>query len=428
MKRFVSLFLIIMMLFSSMIFVNADTTSSKENIFNDVPQNHWARTEIEYFYEQGIVDGYGNGIFKPSGGVTREEFCKLLVATFNYEPETPKTQSFSDVKANRWSYKYVEACRNFLTAYSNPFGGLPSFRPAEDATREDIAVALVLMMGYKESDAKDKDYVLTAFSDGNSIAPALRTYVSIACEKGLINGYPDGTFGPTKGISRAETVVLLNRVTKQAAADLFPGTTQPEKPVTPVLPERPADPENPADPEKPVNPEKPTEPENPVTPEKPTKPSKEYIQYGVINEVYDAKSDDRDVQYIIGFVDGKAIEAIADLTKKATETSSTPNKTALVRITIDADGVITKVQAHGLTGGDVIDETATTVSGISSGNVKVDNDARVYKLSDSVVIYIWDADDEEWQVKRANQLKDTHAVFYDTDADTVGIDIVLAWK
>ena len=170
-----------MMLFSSVIFVSAGQAGA-ESVFTDVPQTHWANKEIEYFYEQGIVDGYGDGIFKPSGGVTREEFCKLLVSTFKYEPEMPKTQSFSDVKANRWSYKYVEACRNFLTAYSNPFGGLPSFRPAEDATREDIAVALVLMMGYKESDAKDKDYVLTAFSDGNSIAPALRTYVSIACE------------------------------------------------------------------------------------------------------------------------------------------------------------------------------------------------------------------------------------------------------
>ena len=432
MKRFISLFLIMMLLLSSVIFVNADTTSSKENIFNDVPQNHWARTEIEYFYEQGIVDGYGNGIFKPSGGVTREEFCKLLVATFNYEPEMPKTQSFSDVKANRWSYKYVEACRNFLTAYSNPFGGLPSFRPTEDATREDIAVALVLMMGYTEEDAKDKDYAIKNFADGSSIAPALRSYVSIACEKGLINGYPDGTFGPTKGISRAETVVLLNRVTKQAAADLFPGTTQPEKPVTPVLPERPTDPENPVDPEKPVNPEKPTEPENPVTPEKPTKPSKdEDISYGIItrDDIVGENADGDTVQLLDVIVDGKIMEdVVTDLKDKAKETPSTPNKAALVKIAINTDGVITKVQAHGLKGSDVIDETKTTVSSISNGTVKVDNDARAYELSDSVVVYIWDADDEEWQVKRPNQLKGTKAVFYDTDDDTDGFDIVLAWE
>lgn len=111
-----------------------------------------------------------------------------------------------------------------------------------------------------------------------------------------------------------------------------------------------------------------------------------------------------------------------------TTASSIPNKAALVKIAINADGVITKVVDNGLAATDVIDETATTVSSISNGTVKVDNDARAYELSDSVVVYIWDADDEEWQVKRANQLKGTHAVFYETDDDKDGIDIVLAWE
>ena len=52
------------------------------------------------------------------------------------------------------------------------------------------------------------------------ISPNILAYVSIACERGLISGYPDGTFGPTKGITRAETVVLLNRATKQAVTNI----------------------------------------------------------------------------------------------------------------------------------------------------------------------------------------------------------------
>ncbi|MCI5605821.1 MAG: S-layer homology domain-containing protein, partial [Clostridia bacterium] len=98
--------------------------------------------------------------------------------------------------------------------------GLPTFHPTEYATREDIAVALVRMMGFTDSDANDKNYAGRKFYDGSSISPSLMPYVSIACERGLISGYPDGNFGPTQGITRAETVVLLNRATKQAVTNI----------------------------------------------------------------------------------------------------------------------------------------------------------------------------------------------------------------
>lgn len=183
--------------------------------FSDVPSNFWAKDQIDYFTQQGIINGYNDGSFHPNDGVTREEFCKLLVSTFNHPLEKPETPTFSDVPTNRWSYSYVEVCRDFLTGYANPFGGMPSFHPTEYATREDIAVALVRMMGLTDNDVIDSTYAMRNFSDGNLISPNLAPYVSLACEKGLISGYPDGSFGPANSITRAETVVLLNRVTKQ---------------------------------------------------------------------------------------------------------------------------------------------------------------------------------------------------------------------
>ena len=189
-------------------------------VFVDVPQNHWARNDIEYFASRGIVSGNGDGTFSPDGGVTREQFCKMLVLAFNAALETPNSPSFSDVDENSWSYAYVEVCKDFMTGYANPFGGLPAFHPTEYATREDIAVALVRMMGLTEKDANNPNYAARAFDDGGSISPALLPYVSLACERGLINGYPDGTFGPYRGITRAEAVSLLNRATKSAVSTI----------------------------------------------------------------------------------------------------------------------------------------------------------------------------------------------------------------
>ena len=149
-------------------------------VFVDVPDDYWARDQINYFAQQGIVDGYGDGTFNPEGGVTREEFCKLLVNTFKAPLEAPSSPSFADVEANRWSYPYVETCKEFLTGYGNPFGGLPTYHPEEYATREDIAVALVRMIGLTADDANDKDYAVRKFRDGGNISPDLVPYVSIA--------------------------------------------------------------------------------------------------------------------------------------------------------------------------------------------------------------------------------------------------------
>ena len=205
---------------SATTFIAHGYEQSSTTTFKDVPNGYWAKDQIDYFAQQGIVNGYTDGTFKPAAGVTREEFCKLLVATFKQPLENPSTPSFSDVTAEHWSYPYVEVCKDFLTGYANPFGGLPTFHPTESATREDIAVALVRMMGYTDKDASYSDDAYYRFTDGDEISPNILPYVSIAYEKGLITGYQDGSFGPNRGISRAETVVLLNRATKQAVTNI----------------------------------------------------------------------------------------------------------------------------------------------------------------------------------------------------------------
>ena len=223
-KRITAILTAIFMLLISMT-VSADNISQiigdgNTVVFIDVPSNHWAKNDIEYFAEKGIVNGVGNGRFEPESGVTREEFCKMLVLTFNAALETPNTPSFSDVDPNRWSYPYVEVCREFLTGYANPFGGQPAFHPTEAAKREDIAVALVRMLGFTGDDSYDPYYAQRNFWDSDAVSPGLLPYISVACEKGLIKGYEDGSFGPLQGITRAETVALLNRATKQAMTDI----------------------------------------------------------------------------------------------------------------------------------------------------------------------------------------------------------------
>lgn len=246
MKRILSLVLtaLVILMPLNMSFANVVNNVSGNNniiIFNDVPSNHWASKEIQYFAGEKIVNGNGNGNFSPDEGVSREAFAKMLVLSFNAPQIAPITPTFSDLNPGDWAYSFVETCKEFLTGYNNPFGGKPAFHGAEFAAREDIAVALVRMMGYTKNDVKDSHAAENRFFDADEISPSLLPYINIAVEKKIIGGYPDGSFAPNKGISRAEAVVLLNRATKQAYSDinsdvvLTASITKGEKPADSIL-------------------------------------------------------------------------------------------------------------------------------------------------------------------------------------------------
>ncbi|MBD5163066.1 MAG: S-layer homology domain-containing protein [Oscillibacter sp.] len=55
--------------------------------FSDVPTNHWANSYVGKAAELGIVNGYGNGKFGPSDGVTYEQAVTMIVRALDYEDE-----------------------------------------------------------------------------------------------------------------------------------------------------------------------------------------------------------------------------------------------------------------------------------------------------------------------------------------------------
>ncbi|MCA9385332.1 S-layer homology domain-containing protein [Candidatus Dojkabacteria bacterium] len=47
--------------------------------FPDVPENHEYKTAIEFVQGEGIVNGYGDGTYRPANTITRAEFTKIIV-------------------------------------------------------------------------------------------------------------------------------------------------------------------------------------------------------------------------------------------------------------------------------------------------------------------------------------------------------------
>ena len=149
------------------------------------------------------IIGYPDGTVQPGGQITRAEvatiFFRLLTDDVRDENLT-KTNRYSDVAATSWYNTAVSTLSSMGIITGYPDG---TFRPNAAITRAEFATIAARF-------DNDGDKTAAKFSD---IATHwAKDEISIAYNNGWINGYPDGTFGPQRDITRAETMTLVNRV------------------------------------------------------------------------------------------------------------------------------------------------------------------------------------------------------------------------
>jgi hypothetical protein len=104
--------------------------------FSDVPADHPYYAYIEAAYARGLVDGYGDGTFRPYNNVTRGQVAKIVVQAAGLALVTPATPSFSDVAQSSTFYNYIETARSAGILNGYPDG---TFRPDKPATRGQIS-------------------------------------------------------------------------------------------------------------------------------------------------------------------------------------------------------------------------------------------------------------------------------------------------
>lgn len=187
---------------AGVVFLSTMTALAKEypQKFWDVPKDHWAFDYVAELVDRGVIAGYEDGSFKPNNTVTRAEWSKIMVCAAGI-PTNDNSVYFSDMQEH-WAIPYVNAAKNYLTAYSDN-----TYRPNQAAVREDVTMAMVKLKGY---DVSDVDYsYLSNFTDTDSISNNIKAYVAVAVEKGLISGFEDNTFRGQATLTRAEAATLL---------------------------------------------------------------------------------------------------------------------------------------------------------------------------------------------------------------------------
>ena len=202
---------------------------STEGSFSDV-EDHWAQAEIEKAVATGWVDGYPDGTFKPEKTITRAEFTKMILDAIHLTPGCETVEWMVDTAKRRegnygtTSYEprlndmndhwlttqgWTEAALYSGMVVPSDYNG-GNFRPEKPIARYEIALMTTRALGQ----VKEGNQLLDSldYTDDNTILPWMKGYVNEAVKAGVLHGYPDGSFQPHATSTRAEAVVMIQRM------------------------------------------------------------------------------------------------------------------------------------------------------------------------------------------------------------------------
>ncbi len=230
-----------------------EENSSINNPFKDIDK-HWAKDKILAAYEKGLVQGKGNGYFKPDAVVKADEFIVMMLRAFAVEENgrmvfdpawmeafrkfqpgfydelevaVQKNKfEFQSAKTGYWAKPYVD----FL--YQMPYLlEFDSVFPKEDKRfekqlkREEASYLLGAWYSRFEGsfDNNYEDFASrkVTLKDFNTFTPIVGLYRTTVLLAGLMNGYPNNYFYPHRYVTRAEALTMVLRLQDKSLRQPF---------------------------------------------------------------------------------------------------------------------------------------------------------------------------------------------------------------
>ena len=152
--------------------------------FADVSGSDWFYNDVRYVYEKGIMDGTGIDRFSPNAPLTRAMIVTILYRMAG-SPSVSGSSDFTDVAASKWFAKAVAwaAANGIVNGYGS---GL--FGPNDPVTREQLAAILYRYAVYGGMTAVTLEENLGSFADTAQLSAYAIQAMNWAVGQGLING------------------------------------------------------------------------------------------------------------------------------------------------------------------------------------------------------------------------------------------------
>lgn len=180
-----------------------DTNIADNTVFTDSGKLEWATEAIEYLGKNKIIDGYGDGTFRPEANVTREEFAAMIVRAFA-EIDEDATADFADADENEWYYGALATAVKLGIA--NGYDG--KFGVGETIARQDMCAMLSRAASALKISLAGQ-YETIIFDDEDEIADYAKESVRKLQNAGVVNGVGENAFDPYGKVTRAMAAKVI---------------------------------------------------------------------------------------------------------------------------------------------------------------------------------------------------------------------------
>ncbi|WP_226393563.1 S-layer homology domain-containing protein [Ructibacterium gallinarum] len=164
--------------------------------------NSWAKKYIVQLTALGIMNGYGDGTFRPDENITVEEFVKCAL-----------NASGIFVTGVDWSEAYMQKAKELGVIRNGEFDN-----SERDIQRQEAARILVRLFA-KQIDQTKLAFYQDTIQDWTSIDQSFQEEVLAAYANGFLTGDQNGAFRSTDAISRAETAAIIVRAMDESVRD-----------------------------------------------------------------------------------------------------------------------------------------------------------------------------------------------------------------
>ena len=173
--------------------------------FVDVSKTDWFYNDVKYVWQHDIMNGVSDTKFAPETSMTRAMFVTVLYRLEGSPDVTGMaTPPFTDIGAKNFDWAYNAIVWAYNTGVTKGTSAT-TFAPGVAISRQEI---VTMFYRYAGSPAVSGSPI---FGDSSVISSWARNAVQWAKSFGVVNGYPNGNFGPVDATTRGQMAAMIHR-------------------------------------------------------------------------------------------------------------------------------------------------------------------------------------------------------------------------
>ena len=173
--------------------------------FPDLDSSAWYHQCTDFVIENGLMEGYPDGTFRPNATLSRAMMVQVLYQ-LEGKPAVTGTENFTDVADNAW---YTDAViwasgKGVVVGYGNG-----KFGPNDPVTREQMVTIFYSYSSMKGYSLTEGNY--DHFVDRDQVSVYAQSAMRWAVGNGLIAGTDENTLCPKCSSTRAQFAAVIRR-------------------------------------------------------------------------------------------------------------------------------------------------------------------------------------------------------------------------